>query len=485
MTDKQNQGWNLENTYQQLPDLFYTNVEPAKTDDPEFIIYNENLAAELGLDSSALKDEAEIFAGNKLPDGSDPIAQAYAGHQFGSFTMLGDGRAVLFGEQLTPNGKRYDIQLKGSGRTPYSRGGDGRAVLGPMLREYLISEAMHGLGIPTSRSLAVAATGETVLREAPMPGAVLTRVAKSHIRVGTFQYARQWGSKEDLQALADYSIKRHYPEIEADKDRYLTFLYKVADKQAALIADWQLKGFIHGVMNTDNVAISGETIDYGPCAFMDQYDRKTVFSSIDQQGRYSYGNQPGIGAWNMARFAESLLILMNEDEEQAIPKAKEAVETYVQSVEDYWLEGMRQKLGIVDKSDNDKTLIQNLLDLMEKYRADFNNTFRSLTLQQLDADSALFQSSAFKEWHQAWQDKLEKQSASLEDAYQLMKQHNPSIIPRNYLVEEVLAAAVEKGDYEPFRALLAALKDPYAYTEEQEKYAVNPPEQDYQTFCGT
>ncbi|MFD1416036.1 protein adenylyltransferase SelO [Oceanobacillus jeddahense] len=485
MTDKQNQGWNLENTYQQLPDLFYTNVKPVKADAPELVIYNETLAAELGLDSSALKDEAEIFAGNKLSDGSDPIAQAYAGHQFGSFTMLGDGRAVLFGEQLTPNGKRYDIQLKGSGRTPYSRGGDGRAVLGPMLREYLISEAMHGLGIPTSRSLAVAATGETVLREAPMPGAVLTRVAKSHIRVGTFQYARQWGSKEDLQALADYSIKRHYPEIEADKDRYLTFLYKVADKQAALIADWQLKGFIHGVMNTDNVAISGETIDYGPCAFMDQYDRKTVFSSIDQQGRYSYGNQPGIGAWNMARFAESLLILMNEDEEQAIPKAKEAVETYVQSVEDYWLEGMRQKVGIVDKSDNDKTLIQNLLDLMEKYRADFNNTFRSLTLQQLDADSALFQSSAFKEWHQAWQDKLEKQSASLEDAYQLMKQHNPSIIPRNYLVEEVLAAAVEKGDYEPFRALLAALKDPYAYTEEQEKYAVNPPEQDYQTFCGT
>ncbi|WP_080873562.1 protein adenylyltransferase SelO [Oceanobacillus timonensis] len=485
MTDKQNQGWNLENTYQQLPDLFYTNVKPVRADAPELVIYNENLAEELGMDSSALKNEADIFAGNKLPNGSEPIAQAYAGHQFGSFTMLGDGRAVSFGEQVTPKGERYDIQLKGSGRTPYSRGGDGRAVLGPMLREYLISEAMHGLGIPTSRSLAVATTGETVLREAPLPGAILTRVAKSHLRVGTFQYARQWGSKEDLQALADYSIKRHYPEIEADENRYLKFLYKVADKQAALIADWQLKGFIHGVMNTDNVAISGETIDYGPCAFMDQYDRKTVFSSIDQEGRYAYGNQPGIGAWNMARFAESLLVLMDEDEEQAIPEAKEAVETYVKSVEAYWLDGMRQKLGIVDKKDNDKTLIQNLLDLMEEYRADFTNTFRSLTLQQFDADSALFQSTAFKEWYQAWQDKLERQSASLEIAYQVMKRHNPSIIPRNYLVEEVLTAAVEKRDYEPFQALLTALEDPYAYTEEQEKYAVNPPEQDYQTFCGT
>ncbi|MEK4303914.1 protein adenylyltransferase SelO [Oceanobacillus sp. FSL K6-0251] len=485
MTDKQNQGWSLENTYQQLPKLFFTNVKPAKADAPVLAVYNEKLAAELGLDSSALKHEAEIFAGNKLPEGSNPIAQAYAGHQFGSFTMLGDGRAVLFGEQVTPKGERYDIQLKGSGRTPYSRGGDGRAVLGPMLREYLISEAMHGLGIPTSRSLAVATTGGTVFREAPLPGAVLTRVAESHIRVGTFQYARQWGNKKDLQALADYSMKRHYPEIAEDENRYLTFLYKVADKQAELIADWQLKGFIHGVMNTDNVAISGETIDYGPCAFMDQYDRKTVFSSIDQQGRYAYGNQPGIGAWNMARFAESLLVLMDEDEEEAIPKAKEAVETYVQSVEAYWLDGMRKKLGIIGQSVDHKTLIRSLLDLMEKYHADFTNTFRALTLQQLDADSVLFQSTAFKEWHQAWQDKLESQTASLEEAYQLMKRHNPSIIPRNYLVEEVLVAAVTEGDYEPFHALLTALEDPYAYTEEQEKYAVDPPEQDFQTFCGT
>ncbi|WP_152656585.1 YdiU family protein [Oceanobacillus sp. CFH 90083] len=485
MTDKLNQGWNLENTYQQLPDLFYTRVKPAKVEQPALAVYNEKLAEELGLADSVFKDGAETFTGTKLPEGSAPIAQAYAGHQFGSFTMLGDGRAVLLGEQVNPEGERYDIHLKGSGRTPYSRGGDGRAVLGPMLREYLISEAMHGLGIPTSRSLAVATTGEMVFRETPLPGAVLTRVAESHIRVGTFQYARQWGNKEDLQALADYSIKRHYPEIAEDEDRYLAFLYKVADRQAALIADWQLKGFIHGVMNTDNVAISGQTIDYGPCAFMDQYDRKTVFSSIDQQGRYSYGNQPGIGAWNMARFAESLLILMHDDEEQAIPKAKEAVETYVQSVEGYWLDGMRQKLGIIDKGDDDKTLIQNLLDLLEKYHVDFTNTFRSLTLRQLDSNSVLFQSTAFKEWYEVWQDKLKNQSVSMEDAYQLMKQHNPSIIPRNYLVEEALTAAVSQENYEPFHALLAALENPYAYTKEQEKYAVKPPEQDYQTFCGT
>ncbi|WP_077603955.1 protein adenylyltransferase SelO [Oceanobacillus sojae] len=485
MPDKRNQGWNLENTYQQLPDFFYTSVKPAKADQPVLVVYNEKLATELGLNNSDLKKAPETFSGNHLPEGSKPIAQAYAGHQFGNFTMLGDGRAVLIGEQVTPKGERFDIQLKGSGKTPYSRRGDGKAALGPMLREYLISEAMHGLCIPTSRSLAVAETGEEIQREISLPGAILTRVAASHIRVGTFQYARNWGSKDDLQALADYTIARHYPELVKEEDRYLPFLYKVAEKQAALIADWQLKGFIHGVMNTDNVAISGETIDYGPCAFLDQYDPKTFFSSIDHQGRYAYGNQPGIGAWNMARFAETLLILIDDDEKQAIPKAKEAVEAYVKSVEKYWLDGMRSKLGITDKSEDDKTLINNLLDLMEKYFADYTNTFRSLTLQQLDSEPGLFQSTAFKEWYQLWQEKLKNQSASKEEAYQLMKQHNPSIIPRNYLVEEALTAAVSEGDYEPFHALSAALENPYAYTKEQEKYAVKPPKQDYQTFCGT
>lgn len=357
---------------------------------PELAIFNEKLAAELGLNSSHLKNNSEIFSGNHLPEGSKPIAQAYAGHQFANFNMLGDGRAVLIGEQITPEGKRFDIQLKGSGKTPYSRRGDGKAALGPMLREYLISEAMYSLRIPTSRSLAVVSTAEEIQREVLLPGAILTRVAASHIRVGTFQYARNWGSKGDLQALADYTIARHYPELIKEEDRYLSFLYKVAEKQAALIADWQLKGFIHGVMNTDNVAISGETIDYGPCAFLDQYDPKTFFSSIDHQGRYAYGNQPGIGAWNMARFAESLLILIDDEEEQAIPKAKEAVEAYVKSVEGYWLDGMRLKLGIIDKSEDDKVLVKTLLDLMEKYYADYTNTFRSLTLKQLDSEPGLF-----------------------------------------------------------------------------------------------
>ncbi|MEK4300360.1 YdiU family protein [Oceanobacillus sp. FSL W8-0428] len=485
MTNKTNQGWNLKNSYQRLPDLFYTSLQPEEVGQPELAIFNEKLAAELGLNSSHLKNDSETFSGNHLPEGSKPIAQAYAGHQFANFNMLGDGRAVLIGEQVTPEGKRYDIQLKGSGKTPYSRRGDGKAALGPMLREYLISEAMHGLRIPTSRSLAVAETGEEIQREISLPGAVLTRVAASHIRFGTFQYARNWGSKDDLQALADYTIARHYPELEKEEDRYLLFLYKVAEKQAVLIADWQLKGFIHGVMNTDNMAISGETIDYGPCAFLDQYDPKTFFSSIDHQGRYAYGNQPGIGAWNMARFAESLLILIDDEEEQAIPKAKEAVEAYVKSVEGYWLDGMRLKLGIIDKSEDDKVLIKTLLDLMEKYYADYTNTFRSLTLKQLDSEPGLFQSTAFKEWYQSWQDKLQNQSAPIEEAYQLMKQHNPSVIPRNYLVEEALTAAVEEGDYKPFHALLAVLENPYAYTKEQGKYAVKPPNEDYQTFCGT
>ncbi|GAB2534793.1 protein adenylyltransferase SelO [Gracilibacillus alcaliphilus] len=485
MTDKHNQGWHFDNSYQRLPGLFYTRVQPAEAEQPEIVLFNETLAAQLGLDSSKLKQELEIFAGNHLPDGSMPIAQAYAGHQFASFTMLGDGRAVLLGEQITPSGARVDIQLKGSGRTPYSRGGDGRAVLGPMIREYLISEAMYGLRIPTTRSLAVTTTGEKVHREAPFPGAVLTRVAASHIRVGTFQYARQWGDKQDLQTLADYTIDRHYPEIANDENPYLSLLNKTAEKQAALIAQWQLKGFIHGVMNTDNVAISGETIDYGPCAFMDAYDRQTVFSSIDRQGRYAYGNQPEIGAWNMARFAESMLILIDDVEEQALPKAKAVIQRYLKLVEENWLDGMRAKLGISDKKEQDVVLIQRLLDLMEQHRADFTNTFRSLTLQQLDTGVRLFQSKAFDKWYQQWQDRLAEQALSKEEAYQRMKQHNPSIIPRNHLVEEAITEAMSHQNYQPIHNLLAVCKDPYAYTKEQASYAEEPPDQPYTTYCGT
>ncbi|WP_130860245.1 protein adenylyltransferase SelO [Gracilibacillus phocaeensis] len=485
MITDQNPGWHLRHKYQDLPDIFYSSVGPTEVAQSKIVLFNETLAEELGLDDTLLRQLPDIFTGNQLPDESKPIAQAYAGHQFASFTMLGDGRAVLLGEQQADDGRLYDIQLKGAGRTPYSRGGDGRAALGPMLREYLISESMHGLGVPTSRGLAVATTGEKVYREEVLPGAVLTRVADSHIRVGTFQYARQWGSKQDLQALADYTIDRHYPEIAEDENKYLSFLHKVAERQAALIAKWQLVGFIHGVMNTDNVAISGQTIDYGPCAFMDRYDRQTVFSSIDLERRYAYGNQPEIGAWNMARFAESLLILIDEEEEKALPQAKEVIQNYLSLVESYWLDGMRAKLGIVDKTDEDKVLIERLLNLMEQHRADFTNTFRALTLLQFDPASRLFQAKAFQTWFQEWQSKLALQSMTVTEAYQLMKQHNPSVIPRNYLVEKVLDEAVSNNDYQPLYDLLAIMQNPYAYTEMQEAYAADPPDEAYQTFCGT
>lgn len=309
MNASKDAGWNLDQSYSRLPNLLYKPTEPSKVKAPNIVIFNKPLAMSLGLNPDLLNSDegAAILAGNILPEGAIPIAQAYAGHQFGHFNMLGDRRAILLGEQLTPDGERLDIQLKGAGRTPFSRGGDGRAALGPMLREYIISEAMHGLGIATTRSLGVVSTGEPVYRESVLPGAVLTRVADSHLRVGTFQFVRNWGSIEDLRALADYTLIRHFADVEQDEGRYLNLLKKVVEQQASLIAKWQLVGFIHGVMNTDNMALSGITIDYGPCAFMDTYDTATVFSSIDREGRYAYGNQPQIGAWNLARFAETLL----------------------------------------------------------------------------------------------------------------------------------------------------------------------------------
>ncbi|NQD67485.1 YdiU family protein, partial [Bacillus haikouensis] len=320
-------GWNLNNSYNRLPEAFYTNLELNPVEAPELVILNGQLAEKLGLERSALQREEgiRVLAGNEVPEGGSPLAQAYAGHQFGHFNMLGDGRAILLGEQITPSKERYDIQLKGSGRTPYSRGGDGRAALGPMLREYIISDAMHALGIPTTRSLAVVTTGEVIIRETTLPGAVLTRTASSHLRVGTFQYAARFGSVEDLRALADYAIERHYPDALQAGNRYLFLLEEVIKRQAALVAKWQLAGFIHGVMNTDNMTISGETIDYGPCAFMDTFDPETVFSSIDTGGRYAYGNQPPIAGWNLARFAETLLPLLHKDEETSLKLAQEAI----------------------------------------------------------------------------------------------------------------------------------------------------------------
>jgi uncharacterized protein YdiU (UPF0061 family) len=488
MTEKLDIGWNFENSYAHLPESMFTTIKPTPVRKPELIIFNEPLATMLGLDNKALhsKDGVQILAGNEVPEGTESLAQAYAGHQFGHFTMLGDGRAVLLGEHITPQGERVDIQLKGAGRTPYSRGGDGRAVLGPMLREYIISEAMHGLGIPTTRSLAVVTTGETIIRETEQPGAILTRVAASHLRVGTFQYVAAWGTLEDLRTLADYTLQRHYPDVILKENRYLLLLREVIGRQAELIANWQLVGFIHGVMNTDNMALSGETIDYGPCAFMDMYDPETVFSSIDQQGRYAYGNQPGIANWNLARFAETLLPLLDEDQEQAIKLAEEEIADFKERSYHHWLTGMRAKLGIFNEEVEDVTLSEDLLDLMQKYQADYTNTFRALTLGKLE-ESTLFGTAEFTKWHELWQARLSRQEQSKAASQELMRSSNPAIIPRNHRVEEALAAAVEREDYGVMERLLKALSNPYAYSTEQEEYSALPEEstRPYRTFCGT
>jgi len=481
-------GWNFDNSYSRLPDRFYSKLNPTPVENPEIAVFNHSLARSLGLNDQELesKEGAEIFGGNRIPEEATPLAQAYAGHQFGHFTMLGDGRAILLGEQITPNGERFDIQLKGSGRTPYSRGGDGRAALGPMLREYIISEAMNALQIPTTRSLAVVTTGETIIREKELPGAILTRVAASHLRVGTFQYAAQFCTLEELKALADYALKRHFPNFEEAENRYLYLLDEVIKRQAALIAKWQLVGFVHGVMNTDNMTISGETIDYGPCAFMDTFHYDTVFSSIDYHGRYAYGNQPYIGSWNLARFAESLLPLLHEDEEQSIEIAKEAISKFSTLYHSHWLNGMRAKLGIFNEEEQDEELLKDLLKMMQKYKADYTNTFRSLTLDQYEG-LELFNTVTFKEWHSKWKERLKRQTQSEEMVHERMRKTNPAIIPRNHRVEEALEAAVEKDDYSVMEKFLHALSDPYAYTKDQEEYAELPPPtcEPYRTFCGT
>ncbi|MFD6439137.1 YdiU family protein [Peribacillus sp. NPDC060186] len=480
-------GWNLDNSYARLPEKFFTSTNPTPVRSPELIILNDRLAASLGLDVQSLQSEdgVAILAGNKIPEGASPLAQAYAGHQFGHFNMLGDGRAVLLGEQITPQGERVDIQLKGPGRTPYSRGGDGRAALGPMLREYIISEAMHGLGIPTTRSLAVVTTGESVIRETGLPGAIMTRVAASHLRVGTFQFAAKWGTVDELRTLADYTIKRHYPDVEADENRYLLLFQEVMNRQAKLIAQWQLVGFIHGVMNTDNMTISGETIDYGPCAFMDAYDPATVFSSIDQQGRYAYGNQPPIAGWNLARFAEALLPLLHDDQEQAVELAQDKISSYIEVYHSNWLAGMRAKLGIFNEEEQDEALIDDLLNMMKKHGADYTNTFRALTFDKME-DTVLFGTPEFAQWHELWQARLGRQQESKASSNQLMQNSNPAVIPRNHRVEEALEAAVKKGDYSVMERLLDALSNPYAHSAEQAEYSTLPTSTTpYRTFCGT
>lgn len=481
-------GWNFDNSYAQLPRLFYSPQKPTPVPLPKLIILNHPLAASLGLDIEALQsdDSINIFAGNLVPEKALSISQAYAGHQFGHFTMLGDGRAVLLGEQITHKGERFDIQLKGSGRTPYSRGGDGRAALGPMLREYIISEAMHGLGIPTTRSLAVVTTGESILRETMLPGAILTRVAASHIRVGTFQYASKYGSIDDLKALADYTIKRHFSEIETNNNPYISLLREVIKRQAMLIAKWQLVGFVHGVMNTDNMTISGETIDYGPCAFMDTYDPATVFSSIDIKGRYAYGNQPSIAAWNLARFAESLLPLLHENQNKAIELAENEITGFSQLYQNNWLAGMRKKLGIFNEEIEDGSLIEDLLMIMNKYGADYTNTFRALTLNKL-SDTAMFSTKEFTSWYELWQERLSRQKESKDLSRELMQKNNPAVIPRNHRVEEALEAAVKHEDYSVMQRLINVLSCPYSYSSDQDEYSTLPEKTNisYRTFCGT
>ena len=487
IADNNTVGWHFDNTYARLPGVLFSPARPAVVRASRVAILNHRLADELGLDLGALAPDAAaaLFAGQDLPGGSGPIAQAYAGHQFGGFTMLGDGRAILLGEHRTPSGRLVDIQLKGAGRTRFSRGGDGFAALGPMVREYVISEALAAFGIPTTRGLAVVTTGEPVYRESVRRGAILTRVAASHIRVGTFEYLAARRDESTLRVLADYSIHRHYPELADVPRKYLEFFRAVADRQAALIARWQLVGFIHGVMNTDNMAISGETIDYGPCAFMNAYRPDTVFSSIDHAGRYAYGNQPAIAQWNLARLAEALLPLLDPDQEKAVALATEVLGEYPAVFERYWLAGMRKKLGLQTDEADDIELIRSLLDWMQKSRADFTNTFRDLSSEGPPAGDR-YRSPDFQAWYSWWQLRLSRDSRPSASAYAVMRAVNPAVIPRNHRVEEALSAAEDDDDLSILHRLLAALASPYEARADRTKYQ-DPPLDDgnYRTFCGT
>jgi len=478
-------GWHFDNTYSRLSNTFKEEIKPTPVHDPEIVILNEELASNLNLDFSKIdkKKLAEIFSGNSIPEETNTIAQAYAGHQFGHFTMLGDGRAVLLGEHLVNNDNRFDIQFKGSGRTSFSRGGDGRAALGPMLREYIISEAIHSLNIPSTRSLAVVKTGEKVIRENLLQGAILTRVASSHLRVGTFQYIAATQNIENLNTLIDYTINRHYPEIKTSKSKALDLLNLVMEKQCQLVINWMRVGFIHGVMNTDNMTISGETIDYGPCAFMDHYDPKTVFSSIDKFGRYAFSNQPPITKWNLARFAECLIPLIDKDEDTAIKLATDLIDNFQSIYEDKWLNMMRDKLGLFGQDKNDKKLIDDLLEWMKKNKVDYTNTF--CNLMGINSDE-IYKNNDFINWKNKWKKRLELNNSTKEKQAKLMKESNPTVIPRNYKVEEALAEA-DKGNLDKMKKLLTILKNPYNNQSNIEEYKMPAPSSNekYQTFCGT
>ncbi|HEY6643276.1 protein adenylyltransferase SelO [Povalibacter sp.] len=485
----------FEHSYFALPASFYARVSPATVANPRLIVFNRQLAAELGLDAEAIEQSAAVMlSGNQLPDDATPIAMAYAGHQFGGFVpRLGDGRAILLGELRDREGVLRDVQLKGVGPTPFSRNGDGLAALGPMLREYLISEAMYALGIPTTRSLAVVATGEEVFRDRPLPGAVLTRVAASHVRVGTFQYFAAQGNEQAIRELLDYVIARHYPQVRDDTVPALALLKAVAERQAALIADWMRVGFIHGVMNTDNMAISGETIDYGPCAFMDEYDPGTVFSSIDRGGRYAYVNQPAIAQWNLSRFAETLLPLIDTDSERAVSVATQVLQSFLVQVNTNFLAAMGQKIGLVALADGDMELIGRLLTAMHAAHADFTLTFRALADAAADPNDQQALRGLFGEgvdlpdWLRDWRARLASDPQTAADRAANMRRVNPAFIPRNHRVEAALNAASDHGDMAPFNKLLAILQRPYESQPENAEYALppQPAERVLATFCGT
>ena len=486
----------FDNSYARLPDPFFARVLPSAATAPRLVALNRPLAAQLGLDPDALAsaEGVEILAGKRIPPGAEPIATAYAGHQFGNFVpQLGDGRAILLGEVIDTAGRRRDIQLKGSGPTPFSRRGDGLAALGPVLREYLVSEAMAALGIPTTRALSAVLTGESVRRETLLPGAVLARVASSHIRVGTFQFFAARGDTASVKALADHAIARHYPDAARTARPYRAFLEALTGRQATLVARWLLVGFIHGVMNTDNTSVAGETIDYGPCAFMDAYDPGQVFSSIDQNGRYAYANQPAIAQWNLARLMECLLPLLADSQEEALAAANAVLGSFPDHFKAAYAGGLRRKLGLATEQDGDIALAQDLLDRMAVGKADFTLTFRNLADAAADAAHAgpvrdlFIDPTAFDDWAGRWRARLAHEPRDAGERRAAMRAESPAFIPRNHRIEEVIRAAVEDDDFAPFETLGTVLANPYDDQPAFAAYREPPPagQRVYETFCGT
>ena len=475
--------WNLKNSYSKLPSCFFKTIKPSLVQNPKLVYFNKGLAKELELEflNQDLSITTNYLSGNKLPKDSTPIAQAYAGHQFGNFTMLGDGRAILLGEKKDSNNNLYDIQLKGSGKTFFSRSGDGRATLSSMLREYLISESMHLLKIPTSRSLAVVDTGEKVYRQSGSNGGILTRIASSHIRFGTFEYGKFFCKDKDFKDFIHYTINRHYPQILNNESPYIELLKIIMNKNIDLIINWIRVGFIHGVMNTDNMSICGETIDYGPCAFINKYNPKTVFSSIDRFGRYAFGNQHKIAYWNLTVFAGTMLSFINSDKERAIEMVQNILNQFPIEYSKKWYEMMYNKLGIMHPIEEDKLLVKNLLELMESYESDYTNTFASLTSNK-PYENSLFLSNKFNKWKKKWLERIEND----ENSYKLMKMNNPIYIPRNHLVESALEKAVN-GNKQEFDKLLSLMSKTYNYDEKHHEFQTIPDSFDetYQTFCGT